>query len=88
MKQLRGKPGTQVSITVQRPSSNTTKEFKLTRAIINMDMVKDINGKKAFPLGADKIGYVRITQFGDRTGDELEAALDKLKMQGHEGFDH
>jgi carboxyl-terminal processing protease len=47
-----------------------------------MDMVKDINGKKEFPLGADKIGYVRITQFGDQTGDELEAALNKLKQQG------
>lgn len=82
VKQLRGKPGTQVSLTVQRPSSGATKEYKLTRAIISMDMVKDINGKKAFPLGADKIGYLRITQFGDQTGDELEAALDKLKSQG------
>ena len=53
-----------------------------------MDMVKDINGKKEFPLGADKIGYVRITQFGDQTGDELEAALEKLKSAGHEGADH
>jgi carboxyl-terminal processing protease len=47
-----------------------------------MDMVKDINGKKKFPLGADGIGYVRITEFGDRTGYELEAALDTLKAQG------
>ena len=46
-----------------------------------MDMVKDINDKKEFPLGADKIGYVRITQFGDQTGDELDAALRKLKKQ-------
>jgi carboxyl-terminal processing protease len=63
------------------------KSFTLTRAIIQMDMVKDINGKKEFPLGADKIGYVRITEFGDRTGDELEDALNKLKAQGHEGAD-
>ena len=39
-----------------------------------MDMVKDVNGKKEFPLGADKIGYVRITEFGEKTGEELEAA--------------
>jgi carboxyl-terminal processing protease len=45
-------------------------------------MVKDINGKKEFPLGADKTGYIRITQFGDQTGDELESALQKLKKQG------
>ncbi len=82
VKQLRGKPGTQVTLTIQRPASGLNKEYKLTRAIINMDMVKDINGKKLFPLGADKIGYVRINQFGDQTSDELEAALNKLKSQG------
>jgi carboxyl-terminal processing protease len=82
VKQLRGQPGTQVSVTVQRPSSGQIKDYKLTRAVISMDMVKDINGKKEFPLGADKIGYIRITQFGDQTSDELEAALNKLKKQG------
>jgi carboxyl-terminal processing protease len=81
VKQLRGKPGTQVSLTVER-QSGVMKNFTLTRAIINMDMVKDVNGKKEFPLGADKIGYVRITQFGDQTGDELETAIQKLKGQG------
>ncbi|HSY75103.1 MAG TPA: S41 family peptidase [Dongiaceae bacterium] len=82
VKQLRGEPDTQVSVTIQRPSSGVTKDFKLTRAVIHMEMVKDINGKKEFPLGTDKIGYVRITEFGDKTGDELEDALQKLKGQG------
>lgn len=82
VKQLRGKPGTQVTITVDRPSTGVVKDYTLTRAIINVDMVKDINGQKKFPLGADQVGYVRITQFGDQTGEELEAALQKLKAQG------
>jgi carboxyl-terminal processing protease len=82
VKQLRGQPGTEVSLTIQRPSSGETKDFMLTRAVIQMDMVKDINGEKEFPLGDDKIGYVRITQFGDQTGDELESGLQKLKGQG------
>jgi carboxyl-terminal processing protease len=82
VKQLRGQPGTQVRVTVQRPSSGQFKDYKLTRAVISMDMVKDINGKKNFPLGADQIGYVRIAQFGDQTGDELDAALNRLKKQG------
>jgi carboxyl-terminal processing protease len=82
VKELRGDPGTQVTVTIQRPSTGAEKDFTLTRAIIQMDMVKDINGKKEFPLGADKIGYVRINEFGDNTGDELEAALQKLKGQG------
>jgi carboxyl-terminal processing protease len=82
VKLLRGKPDTRVTVTIQRPSSGMTKDFTLTRAIINVDMVKDINGKKDFPLGPDKIGYIRITQFGDNTSDELEDALKKLKAQG------
>jgi carboxyl-terminal processing protease len=82
VKHLRGDPGTAVTVTVQRPSTGSEKDYSLTRAIIQMDMVKDISGKKAFPLGADGIGYVRITEFGDKTGDELEAALDRLKSQG------
>jgi carboxyl-terminal processing protease len=82
VKMLRGKPGTQVSVTIQRPSSGVSKDMTLTRAVINVDMVKDINGKKDFPLGPDKIGYIRITQFGDNTSDELQDALKKLQAQG------
>src|SRR5665213_1102922 len=82
VKQLRGDPGSQVTITVQRPASGITKDFTLTRSSIKMEMVKDINGKSEFPLGAEKIGYVRITEFGDNTGDELQSALNKLKAQG------
>jgi carboxyl-terminal processing protease len=82
VKLLRGKPGTQVTVTIQRPSSGVSKDLTLTRAIINVDMIKDINGKKDFPLGPDKIGYIRITSFGDNTSDELESALKKLKAQG------
>jgi carboxyl-terminal processing protease len=86
VKKLRGQPGTEVTVSVMRPVSGVIKDYKLTRAVINMDMVKDINGKKIFPLGADKIGYVRITQFGDQTGEELEAALNRLKKQGMEAL--
>jgi len=82
VKQLRGEPGTPVRVAIQRPSSGLEKEFKLKRAIIKMDMVKDINSRKEFPLGEDKIGYIRITEFGDKTGEELESALNQLKAQG------
>ena len=82
VKTLRGEPGTQVAITILRPSSNEVKEYKLTRAMINVDMVKDINGKKEFPLGENKIGYIRLVTFGEKTSDDLEAALKKLKDQG------
>ncbi|MGP8021249.1 MAG: S41 family peptidase [Limisphaerales bacterium] len=86
VKMLRGKPDTQVTVTIQRPSSGLTRDFTLTRSIINVDMVKDINGKKDFPLGPDGIGYGRITQFGDNTCDVLEDALKTLKAEGMQAF--
>jgi carboxyl-terminal processing protease len=79
---LRGEPGTEVSITSFRPSSAQTKEYHLTRANIKVDTVKDINGKREFPLSENKIGYIRITQFNEPTGNDLEAALTKLENQG------
>ncbi len=82
VKVLRGDPGTDVTITVLRPSSGQVKDYTLTRAIINVDMVKDINGKKEFPISEGRIGYIRIVQFGEKTSDDLETALKKLKSQG------
>lgn len=82
VKNLRGEPGTEVSLTIMRPASGEVKDYKLKRAVINVDMVKDINGRKEFPLSENKIGYVRLTQFGEKTSDELDAALKKLKARG------
>ena len=82
VKKLRGEPGTQVAMTLFRPATGLTKELKITRAVINVAMVKDVNGKKEFPLAADKIGYARVVQFSEKTGAELESALDKLKGHG------
>ncbi|HOX59117.1 MAG TPA: S41 family peptidase [Candidatus Paceibacterota bacterium] len=81
VKYLRGEPGTEVKISVLRPSSGNLKDYNLTRAVINIDMVKDINGKKEFPLGENKIGYIRLVQFGEKTNADLEAALKRLKAQ-------
>lgn len=86
VKLLRGEPGTSVTITVERPSSGAIKDYTLTRAVIQMAMVRDINGKREFPLPADKIGYIHIIQFGDKTADELETAIQKLKRQGMKGL--
>lgn len=82
VKLLRGEPGTEVSLTVFRPSNSQTKDYTLKRAMIKVDMVKDINGHREFPVDENRIGYLRITQFGDKTSDELNDALKKLKAQG------
>jgi carboxyl-terminal processing protease len=86
VKNLRGDPGTEVNLTILRPSSGQLKDYRLTRSVINVDMVKDINSKKLFPLGENKIGYIRLVQFGEKTSDDLEAALRKLKGQGMQGL--
>jgi carboxyl-terminal processing protease len=82
VKRLRGEPGTDVTITIYRPSSQQVKDHKLTRAAIKVDTVKDINSKREFPIGDNNIGYVRITQFGEQTSSDLEKALRKLEGQG------
>jgi carboxyl-terminal processing protease len=86
VKTLRGEPGSDVKLSLLRPSSGQVKDYKLTRAVINIDMVKDINSKKEFPLGDNKIGYIRLVQFGEKTSADLEAALKKLKAEGMQGL--
>ncbi|MGZ8938265.1 MAG: S41 family peptidase [Limisphaerales bacterium] len=86
---LRGKEGTDVSISVMRrvgENAGEVKDYKLTRAVIKVDTVKDINGKREFSLNDDKIGYVRITQFGENTTAELRNALKKLDKAGMQGL--
>lgn len=80
--QLRGDPGTPVTITILRPSTGKVQDLTMKREEIKVDMVKDINNKKEFPLGEDKIGYVRLVQFGEQTSADLETALRKLKSEG------
>jgi carboxyl-terminal processing protease len=83
---LRGDAGTEVTLTVTRPSTGVTKDMTLKRAIIKVPMVKDVNNNKDFPLGEDKIGYIRLVQFGEKTSDDMEKALRKLKGEGMEAL--
>jgi carboxyl-terminal processing protease len=86
VKLLRGQPGTEVTVSVLRPSTGGIKEHKLTRAIIKVETVKDINGKREYPLADDKIGYIRMSQFGEQTTEELDTGLKRLNDQGMEAL--
>ncbi len=77
IKLLKGKPGTKVTLTVHRPSTEETKDYTIERAIIPVESVRD-----AQIIPRTKVGYVRITQFSDPTRDELQSALEKLVEQG------
>ncbi|HEY0455488.1 MAG TPA: S41 family peptidase [Verrucomicrobiae bacterium] len=86
VKRLRGEPGTDVTVTVLRPSNGQVKEYKLTRSQIKVDTVKDINGKREFPLSENNVGYIRIMQFGEATASDLEDALRKLEAKNVEAL--
>jgi carboxyl-terminal processing protease len=86
VKNLRGEPGSEVSISVLRPSSGKVKDYHLTRAQIKVDTIKDINGHREFPLSENKVGYIKIVQFGEHTAADLEDALKKLESKGVESL--
>ncbi|MBL9204293.1 MAG: S41 family peptidase [Opitutaceae bacterium] len=73
---LRGKPRSKVTVQFYRPSTKREFEVTLVREIIKVESVRDVR------LLPDGIGYLQLTQFSERTGDEFEAALAKLKSQG------
>ena len=73
---LRGKPGTQVRIGFMRPSTTTDFEVTLKRERIKVESVREVH------LRPDGIGYLEITQFGERTSEEFIGALNTLNAQG------
>lgn len=73
---LRGKPATPVQLTVYRPRTAETLEKSVVREIIKVESVREAR------MLSDGIGYVRVLQFGERTGAEFRAALDALEAQG------
>lgn len=79
---LRGRPGTTVDLELRRPSSGEVREVTITRSVIKVDTVKDINGEREFPLLEGDIAYVRIAQFGEQTSEDLEVALNKSRAAG------
>jgi len=86
VQKLRGEPGSKVTISIMRPTTKEVKDYSLTRSTIKVDTVKDINGKREFPIGENHVGYVRITQFGEHTTSEFRDALEKLKKEGMQGL--
>ena len=71
VKRMRGKPNTQITITVVRKGEPKPLVFTLTRAIIKVQSVKS-------KLVEPGYGYIRITQFQEHTGETLAKALTDL----------
>lgn len=69
---MRGKPKTNITLTIVRKNEGKPIELKLVRDIIQVQSVKS-------KLLDDGYGYIRITQFQERTGEYLVKAYNKLK---------
>jgi carboxyl-terminal processing protease len=76
VKKMRGPKGTKVTITIMRENMTKSKDVILTRAIIQVKSVK----AKTFE---DKIGYIRIASFNERTADDLRKALKDIGEKVH-----
>ncbi len=73
---LRGRPRTDVTVGFHRPDTGKDFSVTLTREVIKLESVADVQ------LLADQIGYVRLTQFSECTGEEFLRALERLKGEG------
>ncbi|HVU18732.1 MAG TPA: S41 family peptidase [Candidatus Didemnitutus sp.] len=76
VKLLRGKPDTEVVLTMFRPAANKELDFKLKRQKILLHSVRNT------AIRSDGIGYLQITQFSEHTGEEFAQALEQLEKQG------
>jgi carboxyl-terminal processing protease len=71
VKLMRGKPGTDIVLTIVRKGEPQPQTITITRDIIQIQSVKSRMLEKDY-------AYFRITQFQEHTGEKLGAALEKL----------
>jgi len=74
VKIMRGKPDTDILLTIVRNGLDKPLKITITRAIIKVKSVKKRMLEKGF-------GYTRITQFQSKTGPNLEQAISDLKKE-------
>ena len=80
VKQLRGLPGTDVTITVVRPATGRSWDVTITREQINVPSVKGTR------MLDDEIGYIRVVQFNEPTDNDLAQALRELESKNLRGL--
>ena len=79
VKLMRGKPSTTIKLQILRKGVDSPFELKVTRAKIK---TKSVKAKLVEPNYA----YIRITQFQERTGEDLAKALKKLRAENKFAF--
>ena len=76
MKRLRGPKGTTVNVKVLRHGVDKLIDFSITRDDIPIYSID------AAYMADPETGYIRISQFAEKTPKEFDEALDKLRKQG------
>jgi carboxyl-terminal processing protease len=74
VKIMRGKPGTDITLTIVREGLDTPLQIKITRDIIK---VKSVKSRTLAP----GYGYLRISQFQSKTADYMVDAINNLKKE-------
>jgi carboxyl-terminal processing protease len=77
---IRGEVNTEVVLTVKRGDRELT--FPLKRAVVPVHPVR--YSKKDSPNGP--VGYIRLTQFSAKAGEEVRAAIQDLEKQNVTGY--
>ena len=91
VKNITGPAGSKVTLTVRRAGEDKTRDITITRAKIT---VQTIRGWQRTERGLwlymiderRKIGYIRITNFSDKTAPDLEKVLSQLEGEGLNGL--
>ena len=83
-KKLRGKEGTAVTLTIERTNQPEPLKIKVVRARIEIESVlgdrRRLNGSWEFAMEEDpRIAYMRLELFGEKTTEELKAALASVR---------
>lgn len=79
VKLLKGEPGTLVKLKVYRDSAKETRDVELKRSIIQLKYVKS-------RMLNNKIGYLRLTQFGENVYKDVSKNLETLRKDGAQGI--
>jgi carboxyl-terminal processing protease len=80
VKQLRGKPGTSVNISVVREGEDEMLSFDLVREVIKIQVVTSQY------LDKERLGYVRLKQFNQTATEDLAKALADFKKKKVKGL--
>ncbi len=73
---MRGKDGTSVDVGILRPGTLEPLKFTLQRSRVELRSVRA-------ELAEADLGYVRISQFSETTGEDLSSALKDLRKRNH-----